>query len=141
TAEDGAEAIEAVQQHHYDAVLMDVQMPKVDGVQATQAIRRLGEAQLRLPIIALTAHAMVGDREFYLGAGMNDYISKPLDSGKFLAVVGRWTTGQAPALAPTPIEAALMTAAPDGPIVDVDVLDRLRHSLNAEKFRELTEVY
>ncbi|MBI1777997.1 MAG: response regulator [Proteobacteria bacterium] len=138
TAEDGAQAIEAVRERDYDVVLMDVQMPKVDGVQATQAIRRLGEAQRRLPIIALTANAMVGDREFYLGTGMNDYISKPLDSGKFLDIVGRWVEeGGAPV---TPF-AELPVQDDDRPIVDHAALEQLRHTVKDAKFQELTRFY
>jgi CheY-like chemotaxis protein len=76
-ASNGKEAVQAVERQNYDVVLMDVQMPEMDGVQATAAIReRLGEH--RPWIIALTANALQGDRERYLGVGMDDYLSKPL---------------------------------------------------------------
>jgi PAS domain S-box-containing protein len=76
----GAEALEAVRRHRFDCVLMDVQMPVLDGVEATKAIRALDAANDRPEshIIAMTAYALSGDREKFLAAGMNDYISKPV---------------------------------------------------------------
>jgi CheY-like chemotaxis protein len=76
-AANGKEALQAVQRQTYDVVLMDVQMPEMDGVEATTIIRdRLGDD--RPWIIALTANALQGDRERYLGVGMDDYLSKPI---------------------------------------------------------------
>lgn len=74
----GAEAIEAVKKGNFDAVLMDIQMPEVDGFTATSKIRKLDLPQKDIPIIALTAHALMGDKDKCLNAGMNDYISKPI---------------------------------------------------------------
>jgi len=79
--DNGREAIAAMQRTHYSLVLMDIQMPELDGLQAAQTIRS-GEAEVldpQVPIIALTAHAMKGDKEKYLACGMNGYISKPID--------------------------------------------------------------
>jgi CheY-like chemotaxis protein len=75
---DGAEAIEAVKRSTYDFVLMDCQMPRVDGFEATTEIRKLPGAIGQVQIIAVTANAMPGDRERCLAAGMNDYIAKPV---------------------------------------------------------------
>ncbi|GAB4271446.1 MAG: hypothetical protein Kow0080_16870 [Candidatus Promineifilaceae bacterium] len=77
-AANGMEAIDALERQHYDVVLMDVQMPEMDGVAATKAIRRRWQKDDTPWIIALTANALAGDREKYLACGMNDYISKPV---------------------------------------------------------------
>lgn len=83
-ANNGIEAIAAVNQKQFDLVLMDVQMPKMDGLTATAAIRQ-EEKGRRTPIIALTAHAMPGDREKCIGAGMDEYMTKPLNVDHLLA--------------------------------------------------------
>jgi two-component system, sensor histidine kinase and response regulator len=88
--EDGAAAIEAVRTRHYDLVLMDVQMPEVDGLEATRQMRRLPIAQAGVPVIAITANAMAGDDRRCLAAGMNDYITKPIDRARLLSTVARW---------------------------------------------------
>ena len=80
-AENGREAVDAVAGGHYDVVLMDIHMPEMDGVAATKAIRALDDAdRASIPIIALTANAMAGSRDTYLAAGMNEYVSKPIDA-------------------------------------------------------------
>ena len=78
-AGNGVEAIEAVSTRPYDVVVMDIQMPEMDGIRATKRIREAGGDNAQIPIIALTANAMKGDRKKYLAAGMNDYVSKPID--------------------------------------------------------------
>jgi CheY-like chemotaxis protein len=78
-AENGERAVEAVCDGNYDVVLMDVQMPILDGVQATRLIRALPLPKNAVPIIALTAHAMAGAKEEYLAAEMDDYLWKPID--------------------------------------------------------------
>jgi CheY-like chemotaxis protein len=75
----GAEALDAVKARRFDVVLMDIQMPKMDGMSATNAIRALGEPWANTPIVALTANAMAGDRERYLDAGFDEYVAKPVD--------------------------------------------------------------
>src|SRR5436305_462228 len=77
-AADGLEVLEALQRQHYDVILMDVQMPKMDGLEATRAIQQRWHAEQRPRIIAMTANAMQGDREECLAAGMDDYLTKPI---------------------------------------------------------------
>ncbi len=86
----GEEAVEAVSSRSYDLVLMDVQMPVMDGLTATRVIRRLSGAAARIPIIALTANAMQGDDAVCLDAGMDDYLSKPINARKLTDSVVRW---------------------------------------------------
>jgi CheY-like chemotaxis protein/HPt (histidine-containing phosphotransfer) domain-containing protein len=115
-AEDGQKALEACKRKQYDLILMDIQMPVIDGYEATKAIRDLekslvtghsskgkdstndkwqmtndGSTATRVPIIAMTAHALKGAREKCLEAGMDDYIAKPLSRKKLLAMVEKWT--------------------------------------------------
>ncbi len=91
SASNGHEAVAAVGLHNYSLILMDCQMPDMDGFAATSAIRNLESSQgHRTPIIAMTAHALRGDRERCIAAGMDDYISKPIDPKEFRAVVNRW---------------------------------------------------
>jgi two-component system sensor histidine kinase/response regulator len=85
----GGEAVRMVQQNDYDLVLMDIQMPEVDGMSATRRIRANG-AFAALPIVAMTAHAMAGDRERSLAAGMNDHIAKPIDPDVLFRTLLAW---------------------------------------------------
>ncbi len=79
-AEDGAQAVTMARDGDYDAILMDIQMPGTDGIQATREIRALEGPRGQVKIVAVTANAMAGDREKYLAAGMNGYVSKPIDA-------------------------------------------------------------
>ncbi len=88
-AVNGREAIERAAAQRYDVVLMDVQMPEMDGHAATAALRR-DPAHARLPVIAMTAHAMARDRDLCLAAGMNDFVSKPFEPRDLFAVIARW---------------------------------------------------
>ncbi|HEY7302803.1 MAG TPA: response regulator [Bryobacteraceae bacterium] len=92
-ATDGDTAIRRVQEIQYDLLLMDVNMPGLDGLQATRQIRALPAVQANVPIIALTASAMVNDRRDCLDAGMNDYLSKPISMDALRIVIDRWTSG------------------------------------------------
>ena len=87
-AGNGLEALEALDAHPYDVILMDVMMPEMDGLTATAAIRARADAErAATPIIALTANAMKGDRERYVGAGMNDYVPKPIDQDLLIQTI------------------------------------------------------
>lgn len=89
-ADDGTAGINAVANGDYDVVLMDIHLPNMDGIQATKGIRALEGHKSKTPIIAVTAHAMVGDRERYLAAGMDDYVSKPVTMASLTEVIRRW---------------------------------------------------
>jgi CheY-like chemotaxis protein len=100
-AENGREALERLAQESFDAVLMDCQMPEMDGYAATRALRQ--QPQFRdLPIIAMTANALVGDREKVLEAGMNDHIAKPIDVDAMFSTLARHIRRQGPVKGPTP---------------------------------------
>ena len=88
---DGHEALTAIGTGRYALVLMDCQMPEMDGFAATAAIRQREQLGQHLPIIAMTANAMAGDRERCLAAGMDDYLAKPIRLAELSAVLARWT--------------------------------------------------
>lgn len=92
-ANNGREGVECFEREHFHVVLMDWQMPEVDGLEATRQIRALERARgaPRTPIIAVTAHALDGDREVCIAAGMDDYIAKPYTMDTLLAALQRWT--------------------------------------------------
>ncbi|HMF97949.1 MAG TPA: response regulator, partial [Vicinamibacterales bacterium] len=109
-AANGREAVDAVKHHAFDVVLMDVQMPEMGGFEATAAIRAMENARdARIPIVAMTAHAMKGDRERCLAAGMDEYLTKPLDPRQLCALVERIVDGE------PPTGAAAEVAVPDVP--------------------------
>ena len=89
-AGNGKAALEALEKENFDLVLMDIQMPVMDGIEATKAIRSSSSFDSHIPVIAMTAHVMKGDRERFLEAGMNDYISKPLKVKELFSVVEKY---------------------------------------------------
>ena len=131
-AHDGLDAVAAVQRaavggHPYDAVLMDVQMPVMSGHEATRALR---EAGYRLPIIALTAAALVSEREAALQAGMNDFLTKPIDAHKLQATLLRWCGCDQASLAQAPASAGNedTTRPASGPVGEAAKPDQLREA-------------
>ncbi|HYH19150.1 MAG TPA: response regulator, partial [Azospirillum sp.] len=137
----GAQAIDAVQSLPYDLVLMDVQMPEMDGLEATRAIRRLPGDRARVPVVAITANAMRGDDLTCLAAGMDDYLSKPIHSEQLLAMVQRWagrrsgcTPGVAQAATGTPLPPAVST-------VDHAKVEELRDVMGADGFARLMQTF
>jgi signal transduction histidine kinase/CheY-like chemotaxis protein/HPt (histidine-containing phosphotransfer) domain-containing protein len=143
-AENGHQAVDAMRDNDFDVVLMDVQMPELDGVQATRQIRMLPGLRGAVPIIAMTAHAMSGASEEYLSAGMNDYISKPFQPSLLLEKLERLalaivspdlSTGVSPAGAPHPEKR-------DAPaILDSQNLEDLSDSLDLKTVGGLVSLY
>jgi CheY-like chemotaxis protein/HPt (histidine-containing phosphotransfer) domain-containing protein len=123
-AANGLEALEALERQPYDLVLMDVQMPEMDGVEATRRILERWSDGERPWVVAMTAEVMQGDREGFLAAGMNDYVAKPIRPQELVAAIRR-----------TPSRAGARSAA-DGdngrPAVDAAVLDRLAESMGGD---------
>lgn len=135
--DDGLQALDAVRSGAFDLVLMDVSMPVMDGPTATAEIRKLHGVVSRIPIIALTANAMSGDREAYLAIGMSDYVSKPINFETLLAAIARQAPGVAVALteqqlAPAPAPAAPLSAEDDGALAALNAdLDAMLAELGA----------
>jgi hypothetical protein len=100
-AENGLDAILMLKVNKYDMVFMDCQMPEMDGYTATRHIRKNEDKDSHIPIIAMTANAMVGDREKCLAAGMDDYISKPVKADKLRKILEKWTNEVKPTAAET----------------------------------------
>ena len=111
-AGDGQEAIYLTEQNHYDVILMDVQMPGMDGLETTAAIRGREQGENRVPIIAMTAHAMKGDRERCLAAGMDGYLPKPINASEMIGLVESLARGAEPLAQPAAATPKLAETAP-----------------------------
>jgi CheY-like chemotaxis protein/HPt (histidine-containing phosphotransfer) domain-containing protein len=140
TANDGIEALTKVGDGHYDAVLMDCQMPRMDGYQATAAIRNLAVGG-SIPIVAVTASAMSSDRDRCLDAGMDDFITKPIDRATMARIIrdciaGRVRT-EAPAL-PGLLESAAIDGSVTAGLLDIDSSGELLRELIVS-FRETVD--
>ncbi len=152
-AENGRLALERVQDGEFDVVLMDIQMPEMDGIQAMQAIRALDGEKRSIPIVALTANAVAGDRQRYLEAGMDDYVSKPVDPEELFTAVNRVVVpkrestdiddepGVCPNSGATSSEeestASMSTPLSAMPIFDEGKLQRMREALGEDSLSEL----
>jgi len=118
-ANDGNEALQMVQKDSYNILFMDIQMPEMDGLEATEHIRALGGVYSEIPIIAMTAHAMSGDRKKSLKAGMNDHITKPLDPRILYETISKWTE---PALKQQYSTVQTKETVPDKKVSDMDFI-------------------
>jgi two-component system sensor histidine kinase/response regulator len=144
-AANGVDAVEAVINHRYDIVLMDCQMPEMDGFEATAAIREQEKAMcsgVRLPIVAMTANALQGDRERCLDAGMDDYIAKPVQIEQLKDTLQQWLPARAEASTPPaarPVPGADHPALTGEPL-DGPTYENLRLALGAG-FGGTVEIY
>lgn len=141
-ANDGFEAIDMVQKADFDVVLMDVSMPGMDGLEASRRIRALGGHYQTLPIVAMTAHAFAHDREACLEAGMNDYLSKPLQREQLYAMLKRWGLHKN-----TVVEASEAVLAPVAmvgttkPILDESIIQTLIGDTSPDLFKQLVAIF
>jgi CheY-like chemotaxis protein/HPt (histidine-containing phosphotransfer) domain-containing protein len=132
-ANDGVEACEMSARHDYDAILMDCRMPRMDGFTATREIRRRDEGVRHTPIIAMTASALVADRERCLAAGMDDYLAKPVNPAELDQTLARWVAaGSATPQRPSPVRVPadpiarrLAELAGDGTAPEIALVKRL----------------
>jgi CheY-like chemotaxis protein len=113
-AGNGKEALAALAREPFDLVLMDVQMPEMDGLEATRALRRGQETGRHVPVVALTAHAIDGDRERCLAAGMDGYVSKPIQE----AELWRAIRAVVPQTLPVPTDTPALPREPADPVLD-----------------------
>ena len=134
-AADGREAVEATAQRPYAAVLMDCQMPRLDGYAATREIRARDAMRVRVPIIAMTANAGAGARERCLSAGMDDYVSKPVTADALDAVLRRWISK-----APAPAEAPAPRLRRSSPPIDLGMLRQMRATQGPDEPNIVSEV-
>ncbi|MFP4146330.1 MAG: response regulator [Halorhodospira sp.] len=122
TAENGQQALERLANETYDLVLMDIQMPELDGLSATRQLRAAGHT---LPVLAMTAHALAGDADKSLEAGMDEHITKPIDPDELYAALGNWLGVAASSAAPQP--AGSTTHLPDLTDLGLDTAILKRH--------------
>jgi PAS domain S-box-containing protein len=152
-AANGVDAVEAVRLHHYAVVLMDCQMPVMDGYEATEKLREIEGADRHTCVIAVTATAMAADRERCLAAGMDDYLAKPLSLQSLAAVLAHWAPDKSdPNLATVPVhrargrrsgpaqldDTADASAAAEAPALDAQIIARLER-LGADAGEDLVE--
>ncbi len=149
-AADGREAVEAVRNLPYDLIFMDVQMPDMDGFEATNAIRAMAPPVSRIPIVAMTANALQGDKERCLAAGMDGYLAKPVDPSKVDDAINRFypPSPEPFSVSPandewrrTPGRGGLDIAGADVPLIDEEGLAELTRFLGAGEVANLLEDY
>ncbi len=144
-ADCGTQGIEAASEKVYDIILMDVSMPDMSGMEATAIIRQLGGAAAKVPIIAITAHALDGYEAMCLAAGMNGYATKPISQKDLLALVDTWCANPE-----TQITANISPLVKDSPVLSIDeqeknldktILDELTATLGQVQVKELLQIY
>ena len=136
-AANGKEAVESAQHAPYDLILMDISMPVMDGIEATQQIRALPSPLSQIPIVAMTAHALSNDKERFLAAGMSDYLTKPLNKSQLLNCIAKWCSQT------QPVEPSLESSPPaeEEILVDEAVIAQLVKDTSTDLAPELLDFY
>ncbi|NCF29669.1 MAG: PAS domain S-box protein [Gammaproteobacteria bacterium] len=137
----GHEVVAALRDRPYDCVLMDINMPEMDGVQATAAIRKLPGASAETPVVAMTALAMRGDRERLLAQGLDDYISKPISREELHGCIERVLRGTKPSQPDSVGSTNNGGVDADLPIIDSDILSELGENVGAELLPEIIDTF
>jgi two-component system sensor histidine kinase/response regulator len=134
-AGNGREALEMLARLPYDVVLMDCLMPEVDGYTATRTLREREPAGQHVPVIGVTASAMAGDRERCLAAGMDDYLTKPVNAGEVARTLARWLPAAPPAAKAAETAAGVpVETSPALPVIDAERVRSLREDLGDPEF-------
>lgn len=139
--ENGLEAVQAMTLSPFDAILMDVSMPEMDGLQATKAIRDMPNDASTVPIIAMTAHALKGDRERFLAAGMNDYLTKPIQTTELNACLAIWLDQERESKQSSSTHSSQSTTFDSTKMIDVNVLSQMAEDTSRELVPTLVEVF
>ena len=141
-AGNGQEAIDLTEQNRYDVILMDVQMPGVNGLEATAAIRKREGRDRRVPIIAMTAHAMRGDRDRCLAAGMDGYLSKPVNAQEMIGLVECLACGGVPVTRNSPATSSRADAPPQATALAFNPAEALARCFNSrDMLREMIQCF
>ncbi|MFC3130387.1 ATP-binding protein [Coralloluteibacterium stylophorae] len=147
-AENGEQALQRMGAERYDLVLMDCQMPVLDGYEATRRWREMESGGQRLPIVAMTANAMAGDRQRCLDAGMDDYLAKPVTRAQLEETLGRWLDtrpepeqGVVATTTDGTAQTALAVASIAAPVVDRDIMVELREVMGDPGYLQLVRVF
>jgi signal transduction histidine kinase/CheY-like chemotaxis protein/HPt (histidine-containing phosphotransfer) domain-containing protein len=146
-AVNGIQAVDKAKAKDYDLILMDVSMPEMDGMLATCHIRADGGHNAKVPIVALTAHVMAGDRDLCLEVGMNDYLNKPIEYPELLKVLGRWLRLNIAGASSSKIVASPArkeeqeSATGDLPDFDSHPLERMKEDLGGNAVRQVTDTF
>jgi CheY-like chemotaxis protein len=145
--ENGKLAVETLKKQHYDLVLMDIQMPVMDGYQATKAIRQMEGNIKHTTIIAMTAHAMEGDREKCINAGMDDYLTKPINPQELFKTITKWVKSklkdefsEEPPLPEEARTAQVIKSQQGAPLIDMEAA-MARFGNDRDFFREMAEEF
>jgi PAS domain S-box-containing protein len=137
---DGLEAVDAIKSRRYDIVLMDIGMPEMDGVEATAAIRSLPGEIAKIPIVAMTAFAMHGDREKILAKGLDGYVGKPINREELFTTLAQWLPKASGAVIADP-NRSQQSRSDSTPLFDGEVMERLIENVGRDRISRIIHTY